>query len=87
VPVIVADDKTPVHGHVLVDDWPPYVSRWQRRWPASLAIVPAQPWNVQAVAEPRCIRYDGKNRAAVLTALHVCRKEATGFPHSARTES
>ena len=30
VPVTVTDDKARVHGHVLVDDWLPYVERWQR---------------------------------------------------------
>ena len=74
VPVIVTDDKTQVHGDVLVDDWLPYVDRWQRQWPSGLAIVPAQPWNVEAAIRPRCIRDDGTDRDAIVTALQtLCR--------------
>jgi len=76
VPVIVTDDKARVHGHVLVDDWVPYIERWQRQWPEGLAIVPAQPWNVQAALAPHRIRDDGNNRASVIAALHSLR-EAT----------
>ena len=70
VPVIVTDDKTPVCGNVLVDDWLPYVERWQCRWPDALAIVPAQPWNAHMAAGPRRLRDDGYNRAAVAAALN-----------------
>lgn len=78
VPVIVTDDKARIHGHVLVDDWLPYVERWQRQWAAGLAIVPAQPWNVQAPSGPRCIRDDGNDRDAVIAALRNCCKGADG---------
>jgi 5'-nucleotidase len=69
VPVIVTDDKTRIHGHVLVDDWLPYVERWQRQWPTGLAIVPAQPWNFEANRRARCIRDDGANRESIVAAL------------------
>jgi 5'-nucleotidase len=72
VPVIVTDDKTRVHGHVLVDDWLPYVERWHRQWPTGLVIVPAQPWNVQAVLGRLLVRDDGSNRDDVTAALHRC---------------
>jgi hypothetical protein len=72
----VTDDKARVHGHVLVDDWLPYVERWQRQWPAGLAIVTAQPWNVDAPSGPRCVRDEGSNRDAVVTALRNCRETA-----------
>jgi 5'-nucleotidase len=71
VPVIVADDKTRIHGDVLVDDWLPYVERWQRQWPTGLAIVPAQPWNIEAASRPRCIRDDGADRGAITAALRA----------------
>lgn len=76
VPVIVTDDKARVHGHVLVDDWLPYVERWQRQWPGGLAIVPAQPWNVQAPSGPCCLRADGRNNDAVIAALRSCLRAA-----------
>lgn len=82
VPVIVTDDKARVHGHVLVDDWLPYVERWQDQWPAGLAIVPAQPWNVQAALGPRRIRDEGSNRDAVVAALRTCREAAANGPRS-----
>lgn len=63
VPVIVTDDKTPVCGDILVDDWLPYVDRWQRRWPEALAIVPAQPWNAGMQPGPRRLRYEGDQDA------------------------
>jgi 5'-nucleotidase len=69
VPVIVTDDKARVHGHVLVDDWLPYVERWQRAWPTGLAILPAQPWNVQATDGVNRIHDDGSNRDAIVGAL------------------
>jgi len=69
VSVIVTDDKMLVRGDVLVDDWLPYVERWQRHWPDALAIVPAQPWNVQMVTGPRRLRDDGHDRAALAAAL------------------
>jgi hypothetical protein len=80
VPVIVTDDKTRVHGHVLVDDWLPYVECWQRQWPAGLAIVPAQPWNLQVALGPLRIRDDGTNRDAVSAALRSCREAAAVGP-------
>lgn len=69
VPVIVTDDKARVHGHLLVDDWIPYVERWQRQWPTGHAILPAQPWNVRAPLGPRCVRYDRDNRDTVIRLL------------------
>jgi hypothetical protein len=69
VPVTVTDDKARMQGDVLVDDWLPYVERWQRRWPAGLVVVPAQPWNAQLPAGLRCLRDDGRDRDGLLAAL------------------
>ena len=44
-PVTLSDDKGLVHGRVLVDDWPPYVTAWLRNHPDGLVVCPAQPWN------------------------------------------
>jgi hypothetical protein len=65
VPVTVTDDKSRVHGHVLVDDWLPYVEDWQRQCREGLAIVPAHPWNTDAVEGPRLIRDEGGSREKV----------------------
>jgi hypothetical protein len=69
LPVIVTDDKSPVRGNVLVDDWLPYVDSWQQSWPSSLVIVPAQPWNAQMSVGPLRMRDDGLDRAEISAAL------------------
>lgn len=69
VPVVVTDSKTLVFGHVLIDDWPPYVDEWQRQWPAGLAVVPIQPWNDGVPVGPRVLRYDEVHQAEVRDAL------------------
>jgi hypothetical protein len=74
VPVIVTDDKACVGGHVLVDDWLPYVERWQRQWPTGLALVPAQPWNLHTACGPLRIRDDGRCREAIKVALRAVRE-------------
>jgi hypothetical protein len=84
VPVIVADDKARVHGHVLVDDWLPYVEHWQRAWPAGLAILPAQPWNAQVVETAHRIRDDGCNRDSIVAALRRLRAVAAEGPDDLR---
>jgi 5'-nucleotidase len=43
--VTVTQDKGLVYGKVLVDDYPPYVSRWLEWRPRGLVIMPAHPWN------------------------------------------
>jgi hypothetical protein len=65
VPVTVTDDKSAVPGDLLVDDWLPYVDRWQQRWPAGRVIVPAHPWNDRMVPDARRMRDDGNSRAAM----------------------
>ncbi len=69
VPVVVTDSKTLVFGHVLIDDWPPYVHDWQRQWPEALAVVPVHPWNHDLPVGARVLRYDGANRPQVREAL------------------
>lgn len=78
VPVIVTDDKARVHGDVLVDDWLPYVERWQWQWPSGLAIVPAQPWNAGALPGARCIRDDGTDAESIREALLHCARRRAG---------
>lgn len=74
VPVVVTDDKALVRGEVLVDDWLPYVQRWQQRHPRGLAIVPARPWNTGAATLPHCVRYDGRDPSALRAALRASRR-------------
>jgi FMN phosphatase YigB (HAD superfamily) len=56
--VTVTQDKGLVYGKVLVDDWPPYVSRWLEWRPRGLVIMPAHPWN-ERFAHECVIRYTG----------------------------
>jgi len=69
VPVTVTDDKARVHGHLLVDDWLPYVELWQKQWPRGFAIVPTQPWNARLPLGPRCVRDDRNNRDTLMRLL------------------
>ena len=69
VPVTVTDDKARVHGHLLVDDWLPYVERWQQQWPTGAAIIPTQPWNARLSLGPRCVRDDWNNRGTLINLL------------------
>lgn len=71
--VVVTDEKAIVFGHVLVEDWLPYIESWQRRWRSGLAVVPARPWNAGALLNQRLLRYDGCNQAEVSTALKACK--------------
>ena len=75
VPVVVTDSKTLVFGHVLIDDWPPYVHDWQRQWPEALAVVPVHPWNHDLPVGARVLRYDGANRPQVREALRELRAQ------------
>lgn len=86
VPVVVTDDKSLVQGEVLVDDWLPYVQRWQQRHPRGLAIVPARPWNTGAASQPHCVRYDGLDPSALRAALRAGRP-TPAHPDPEPTES
>lgn len=71
VPLVITDDKALIPGDVLVEDWLPYVDRWQTRWQSGLAIVVAKPWNTDAVEGSKLIRYDGTNRVDVERRLRL----------------
>jgi hypothetical protein len=73
--VIVSEDKSVVHGDVLVEDWLPYIVQWRQRWPNGFVIVPAQPWNADIEELPEnSIRYDGINLKEVRTVLASLRQ-------------
>lgn len=57
--VTVTQDKGLVYGKVLVDDWPPYVSRWLEWRPRGLVIMPAHAWN-EGFSHPNVVRYIGR---------------------------
>ncbi len=73
LPVIVTDDKTPVWGDVLVEDWPPYIAQWLAVWPQGTVIAPAQTWNedVQERFPMKCIRFDGRNEGVLRDRLEI----------------
>lgn len=57
-----------VHGKILVDDWPPYITRWLEWRPRGLVIMPTQKHNAE-YTHPQVIRYDGENIEEVAKAL------------------
>lgn len=65
--VTVTGDKSLVYGRVLVDDWPPYFTRWLEVRPRGLVVCVAHPWNEGfaaggAEAHANVLRFDGENR-------------------------
>jgi len=62
--VNMSQDKSLVHGNVLVDDWPPYFLPWLKAHPIGLVVAVAQPWN-EDVSHNRLIRYTRENYAEV----------------------
>ncbi len=72
--VTVTGDKSLVYGRVLVDDYPPYFTRWLEVRPRGLVVCVAHPWNEGfakggAQAHPSVLRYDGENRAELRQRL------------------
>ena len=61
-------DKAGTYGHVLVDDFGPYVLGWLEHRPRGLVIMPAHDYN-EDVTHPNIIRYDGTNIKEVRNAL------------------
>src|SRR6185437_1199283 len=72
--VTVTGDKSLVYGRVLVDDYPPYFSRWLAVRPRGLVVCVAHPWNEGFApggpeAHAHVLRYDGGNREEVRRRL------------------
>lgn len=62
--VTVTSDKSGMYGRVLVDDFPPYFTKWLDVRARGLVICVAQPWNRDyapggAKEHPRVVRWDG----------------------------
>lgn len=77
--VTITQDKGLVYGKVLVDDWPPYVTRWLEWRPRGLVIMPAHPWN-EGFEHPAVMRYTGRDllpavRARLATIRATCADE------------
>lgn len=70
IPVTVTADKGLVYGKVLVDDWPPYIQRWQKWRPRGLVIMPAHRWNAD-FQHPNVVRYSGDPEELSLIRLKL----------------
>lgn len=73
---IVGQTKGHYYGHLLVDDYPPYVEDWLKHRPRGLVIMPAQPYNAD-LRHPNVIRYDGTNLDEVLQAVEAVRRRSS----------
>lgn len=62
--ITMTEDKEGVDGDLLLDDWPEYVGPWLDAHPDGWVIMPAHDYN-KGYRHPRCLRYDGRNLAAV----------------------
>jgi 5'(3')-deoxyribonucleotidase len=83
--VTVTGDKSLVYGRVLIDDFPPYFTKWIAVRPRGLVVCVAHPWNAAfakggAKAHPHVIRYDGSNLAEVRAALQNAYGRESGQP-------
>jgi hypothetical protein len=81
--VTVTGDKALVYGRVLVDDWPPYFTRWLEARPRGLVVCVAHPWNEGFApsgldAHARVLRYDGTNRDELRHRLVRAYERAAG---------
>jgi 5'(3')-deoxyribonucleotidase len=81
--VTITGEKSIVYGRVLADDWPPYFLPWLAVRPRGLVVCVAQPWNAAFApggesAHPRVLRYDGKNRQALQSALRRAHGRKSG---------
>ncbi len=77
--ITITEDKSPVYGKVLVDDYPPYLTGWLANRPRGLAIIPTQSWN-KDFKHPNAIKYDGTNLDQVRKALEIAKKRTQREP-------
>lgn len=72
IKITITEDKGLMYGKVLVDDYPPYITRWLEWRHRGLVIMPDQPWN-QEFKHPNVIRYAGAKDLYYASAclLHI----------------
>ncbi len=68
VDMTITRDKGLVYGKVLIDDWPPYISRWLEWRPRGLVIMPSHKRN-EGFGHSNVIRYNGLNLSQIIDAL------------------
>jgi 5'(3')-deoxyribonucleotidase len=78
--VTVTGDKSLVYGRVLVDDFPPYFTKWLAVRPRGLVVCVAHPWNVEyavggAAQHPNVLRYGGPDDRLELRRRLACAYE------------
>lgn len=76
-PDIVGEDKSGVYGHVLVEDFPPYVLGWLKHRPRGLCIIINDKKN-KDFCHDNVIRYDGKNIEEINRHLVAVTKRKEG---------
>jgi 5'(3')-deoxyribonucleotidase len=86
--VTVSGDKSLVYGRVLVDDYPPYFTKWLAVRPRGLVVCVAQLWNAGyarggVLEHPNVFRYDGTNRAELRAVLQRAFDRSPGAPLNA----
>jgi 5'-nucleotidase len=70
IQICMAEDKGLVYGRMLVDDYPPYVSRWLAWRPRGLVIMPAQAWN-KDFEHPQVVRvFDQASMTRAIEAMN-----------------
>lgn len=58
IDITITQDKGLVYGRILVDDWPPYATRWLEHRPRGLVVMPKRSYN-KDFRHPQIVLFDG----------------------------
>ncbi len=76
--LIITDDKSIIHGNVLIDDWPPYLRSWLESHPKEKAIMPLNEYN-KNFQHPNILAYDGSNLEQVHKFLTAIKSDSSKY--------
>lgn len=86
VQVTVTQDKGLVYGRVLVDDFPPYITRWLDARPRGVVVMPAHAYN-EGFTHERVVRVTEETRNHSRPFLLAARDRRPGEPLVIQHES
>lgn len=69
-PVHIVTDKSQVFGHVLYDDYDPYMRAWLEARPRGLGVMPPRRGN-EGFSHHNLFRWDGSNKVGLTRALEA----------------
>lgn len=75
----IVSDKGLMYGHVLYDDYPPYMKAWLKYRTRGLGVMPVTTYNGD-FEHPNVVKYDGGNYDHLLTCLEVVLRRDSQAP-------